>query len=289
MKILVFGSTGMAGHVITLYLSEQGYDVTAFTRRPFHFVKNIIGDIRDTDLVKATIETGDYDVIINAIGILNYEAELDKANAVFINSFIPHLLAELTKNAKTKVIHMSTDCVFSGETGRYIESSFKDGTTFYDRTKALGEIENNKDLTFRNSIIGPDMSPLGKGLFNWFMLQHDQINGYTHVIWTGVTTLTLAKAMEAAIRQKLAGMYNLVNNKPISKYQLLSLFNEYFRSNQLIILPSECIKVDKSLINTRKDFDFQIPDYEVMLIEMREWMLQHQYLYSHYRLTSNKT
>ena len=94
---------------------------------------------------------------------------------------------------------MSTDCVFSGKTGWYSETSSRDGETFYDRSKALGELENNKDLTFRNSIIGPDLNKNGIGLFNWFMKQEGQIYGFTKAIWTGVTTLTLAKAMERCV------------------------------------------------------------------------------------------
>ena len=101
---------------------------------------------------------------------------------------------------------MSTDCVFSGKTGGYDESSLRDGETFYDRSKALGELENQKDLTFRNSIIGPDLNEEGIGLFNWFMKQTGEINGYTKAMWTGVTTLTLAKAMESAVQQGLTGL-----------------------------------------------------------------------------------
>src|SRR5699024_1115052 len=108
---------------------------------------------------------------------------------------------------KTKIIHMSTDCVFSGKIGNYKEDSLRDGETFYDRSKALGELDNQKDLTFRNSIIGPDINENGIGLFNWFMKQEGSINGYSKAIWTGVTTLTLAKAMDSALKEDLVGIY----------------------------------------------------------------------------------
>lgn len=282
MKILVLGATGMAGHTIAIYLKEQGHDVTAFSRRKFEYCENIIGDVKDFPTLKKIIKEGEYDAIINAIGILNQDAEDDKSLAVLLNSYLPHYLSETTKDTKTKVLHMSTDCVFSGKKGGYSETSFRDGETFYDRSKALGELENNKDLTFRNSIIGPDLNEEGIGLFNWFMKQEDQIKGFTKAIWTGVTTLTLAKAMERALQENLTGLYNLVNNETISKFELLKLFNTHCRKNSIDILSDDRISVDKSLINKRDDFSFVVPTYEEMIIEMKEWIQSHPEIYSHY-------
>lgn len=282
MKVLVLGATGMAGHTVSIYFKEAGYDVTAFNRRNFEYCNNIIGDVTNFDSLKSVIREGNYDAVINAIGILNQDAEDNKLMAVLLNSCLPHYLSDITKKMKTKIIHMSTDCVFSGKTGGYMETSFKDGETFYDRTKALGEIENDKDLTFRNSIIGPDLDKDGIGLFNWFMKQGGQINGFTKAIWTGVTTLTLAKAMERALKENLTGLYNLVNNETISKFELLKLFNKHMKNNAIIILPSEKISVDKSLINTRNDFSYIVSSYENMVIEMKEWIENHKELYPHY-------
>jgi dTDP-4-dehydrorhamnose reductase len=282
MKVLVLGATGMAGHVISIYFQESGHDVTAFSRGKFEHCKNINGDITDFEILKKIVASGQYDAIINAIGVLNQDAENNKTSAILLNSYLPHFLSELTRNTKTRVVHMSTDCVFSGKSGGYSETSFKDGDTFYDRTKALGELVNNKDLNFRNSIIGPDMRESGIGLFNWFMKQEGQINGYSKAIWTGVTTLTLAKAMERALSENLTGLYNLVNNDTISKYELLVLFNKYMKDNQIEILPSDSVSLDKSLINNRKDFSFSVPSYETMIVEMKEWIDNHKYLYPHY-------
>ncbi len=282
MKILVLGATGMAGHMIAIYLKEAGHEVIAFSRREFKYCDNIIGDIRDFDFLRKVIEEDNYDAVINAIGILNQEAEDKKSMAVLLNSYLPHYLSDITKDTKKRVIHMSTDCVFSGETGGYTETSFRDGETFYDRSKSLGELENNKDLTFRNSIIGPDMNFKGIGLFNWFMKQDGQINGFTKAIWTGVTTLTLAKAMEQALKENLTGLYNLVNNENISKFELLKLFNKYMKENKSGILPSDKLSLDKSLINSRKDFSFKVPSYEDMVAEMEEWIENHKELYPHY-------
>jgi len=282
MKILVLGATGMAGHTIAIYLSEAGHEVVGFSRTKINYCENINGDITDFDNTKKIITEGNFDAIINAIGILNEDAERHKAEAVLVNSYLPHFLSETTKNMRTKIIQMSTDCVFSGKSGSYTESSLKDGELFYDKTKALGELDNDIDLTFRNSIIGPDMNEKGIGLFNWFMKQKGQINGFDKAIWTGVTTLTLAKAIQQALIEDLCGIYNLVNNKTITKYELLRLLSKHCKENQLEIRPTACLVLDKSLINTRKDFSFIVPSYETMIIEMKDWIDKHRTLYPHY-------
>ena len=282
MKILVLGASGMAGHIITLYFKERGYDVTGFTRRPIPYCKNILGDALSVDDVRNAILGDDYDVVINCIGILNQYAEENKGNAAFLNGYLPHFIADTLRDKKTKLIHMSTDCVFAGNTGPYYEDSLQDGRIFYDRSKALGEVNDNKNLTFRNSIVGPDPNERGIGLFNWFMKQGGPIGGYTGAIWTGVTTYTLAKAMEQAIQENLCGLYNLVNNQSINKFDLLQLFNKYFRNGAVEIQPNDKLQLDKSLRCTRTDFSFVVPSYEQQVKEMKEWVDAHPELYPHY-------
>lgn len=282
MKILVLGASGMAGHTVTLYFKEQGYEVHAFARRPFPYCKWIQGDAFDIENLKAIVTTGRYDVVINCIGLLNQFAESAPEKAIYINSYLPHLIVSWLKDTSTRFIQMSTDCVFAGNTGPYDEDSFPDGKSYYDRTKALGEVNDEKNLTFRNSIIGPDINEKGIGLFHWFMQQNGSINGFTKAIWTGVTTLTLAKAMECAIRTDLSGLYNLVNNYSINKYDLLCLFNQYFRNNELIINQSDKLVLDKTLLCKRTDFDFVVPSYEQMIIEMKEWVDNHKEIYPLY-------
>lgn len=287
MKFLVLGATGMAGHTISIYLQEQGHDVTTFSKTPFSFCKNIIGDAMDQVLITSLVREGDYDSVINCIGLLNQDCDREPVKAVYLNSYLPHLIANSLIDKKTKFIHMSTDCVFSGKKGCYSEESFPDGETFYDRTKALGElattkIDEGKNLTFRNSIVGPDMKKQGIGLFNWFMKQNGAISGYSRAMWTGVTTLVLAKAMEKATELNLTGIYNLVNNQSISKYDLLVLFNKHMRDENVIIQSSDVVNLDKSLVNSRKDFSFKVPTYEQMIKEMKEWICNHKKLYPHY-------
>mgnify|MGYP001834254771 FL=1 len=232
--------------------------------------------------VKIAIFSDNFDVVINAIGVLNQNAEDHKSMAVMLNGYLPHFIADTLRESKTKLIHMSTDCVFAGNTGPYYEDSFPDGMIFYDRSKAIGEVNDDKNLTFRNSIIGPDINEKGIGLFNWFMKQEDSINGFTGAIWTGVTTLTLAKAMEEAVKQNLTGLYNLVNNESISKFDLCILFNKYFRNGRIIINPSDKLQLDKSLRHRRTDFSFVVPSYEQQIKEMADWVNTHKEFYPHY-------
>ena len=284
MKILVLGSFGMAGHLITLYFKKHGYDVTAYSMRPFPYCNNIVGNALDTEHFKGVLLSSDWDVVINCIGILNQAAEDNQSVAVYLNSYLPHLIADTLRDRKTKLVHMSTDCVFAGNTGPYYEDSLRDGLTFYDRSKALGEVVDYKNLTFRNSIVGPDPNENGIGLFNWFMKQNGTIKGFTGAMWTGVTTLTLAKAMEQGMRENLTGIYNLVNNESISKYNLLKLFNHYFKNDKLDILPNDSVHLDKSLRHKRDDFSFVVPSYEQQIKEMYDWCIENKELYKHYKL-----
>lgn len=282
MKILVLGANGMAGHTISYYFIEKGHETTTFSVTPVSFGKNVVGNALDRDFFNSLLLSDDFDAVINCIGLLVKDCENFPDKAVYLNSYLPHFAAQVLKTRKAKFIHMSTDCVFQGNSGPYHENSFPDGDLFYDRTKALGEINDSKNLTFRNSIIGPDIHFEGTGLFNWFMNQNDEINGFTRAIWTGVTTITLAKAMEKAIETDLTGLKNLVNNKNISKFELLLLFNKYFKDGRLTIHRKDDLSVDKTLFTKRDDFDFVVPSYEQMIIEMKEWVYNRKEIYPHY-------
>lgn len=274
----------MAGHMIASYLQEQGHTIDGFSRRPCSLFKTINGDARDFELLKRVISQGHYSYIINCIGILNQFAERNQADAVLINSYLPHFLKKVTMQMETRIIHLSTDCIFSGNKGEYKEQDYPDGTSFYDRTKALGELNDDKNLTFRNSIVGPDLNRNGIGLFNWFMQQQKEISGYTKAIWTGVTTLTLAHAIEKAAMENLTGVYHLVGKQSINKYRLLTLFNQYCRKKPIKIISVDGLVLDKSLVNTRTDFSFGVPTYSTMVEQMSLWIACHADLYSHYEI-----
>jgi dTDP-4-dehydrorhamnose reductase len=227
-------------------------------------------------ILKNLIEncSSNFDYIINSVGILNKTAEDNPDRAILINSYLPHFLEKVTENHKTKIIHISTDCVFSGKKGAYVETDLRDGIGFYAQTKALGELINNKDLTIRTSIVGPDLNKTGIGLFNWFIKQNGSVNGYTKAFWSGVTTIQLAKSIKEIINLNIpiTGLMHLTNNDKISKYNLLILFKKIFELNNIDVEESHTYEVDKSLINTRNDYFINIPSYEQMIIEMKEWI-----------------
>ena len=285
MRFLVLGCNGMAGHMISIYLQEQGHDVIGFARRESKIVKTITGDVTDFGSLTDIIKNGKFDSIINCIGILNQFAEKDHAGAVLINGYLPHFLAKATIDMDTQIIQMSTDCVYSGKTGGYTEKSLPDGVTFYGRTKAIGELNDGKNVTLRNSIVGPDINKNGIGLLNWFMQQNGTVQGFTGALWTGQTTLQLAKTMEVAAKNRVFGLYNMVPDSNISKYDLLKLFNKYIRKKKLEIVPKDGFVADKTLIRTNfNDFSYQIPDYETMVKELGDWMRKHKSLYPQYDL-----
>ena len=285
MKFLVLGCNGMAGHMLSLYLKEGGYEVDGFARKESPFIHTVLGDARDTGLLRNIIEKGNYRAVINCIGVLNKFAELNHEAAVFLNSYIPQFLAKITEKSATQIIHISTDCVFSGSRGCYTESDFPDGKLFYDRSKALGELDNEKDITFRMSIVGPDANEKGIGLINWFMQQQGKVKGYKNAMWTGQTTLQLAKTIEHAARQRVHGLYNMVPEDKISKYDMLVLFNQYLRSKPIEIEPEENFRTDKSLKRTNYGlFSYRIPEHEQQIRELGTWMRAHKELYPHYGL-----
>lgn len=282
MKVLVLGAGGMAGHVIATYLREKSYTVDTLSANNKLDDNTLLIDVTDSSKLKLFLSNNSYDVVINCIGILVKQSEDRKDLAVSLNSYLPHFLEEFYKNSRTKIIHLSTDCVFSGKNAPYTEKSQYDGDIFYDRSKALGEIINSKDLTFRMSIIGPDMQQKGIGLFNWFYTQKGNINGYTGSIWNGITTIQLAKGIDEAIKQNICGLYHLVPPTNITKYDLLRLFGDIFHRTNINVLPVDGISQDKTLINTRTDFKFSIPSYKDMVEEMKKWISDHRVLYKHY-------
>lgn len=277
MKLLVIGGDGMLGHVVNTYFTEQGHEVRATSRGEhgdyqFDATKNL-------EDIEKYIDDCRPEVVINCIGILTKAAEEDKPLAVLVNSYLPHYVGALCTTKNTKFIHVSTDCVFDGkEDGGYTEDSFRTATDFYGRSKGLGEFNDESNLTLRTSIVGPDKNPNGTGLFQWFMNQEGETNGFDKVIWTGVTTIQLAKAMEKAIANNLSGLRHVVNNEKIDKYDLLTLFKKHFNKN-ITINPESDYVSDKSLIRTT-DFDFEVPSYDQMVEEMADWVTEHEELYS---------
>jgi dTDP-4-dehydrorhamnose reductase len=283
LKVLVLGSTGLIGHKVFNYLSILNkYDLYNVSFRKKLNDKTIICDARNNKKFINTIKLISPDIIINCIGILINGANLNPENAIYLNAYMPHMLMNLSDEINSKLIHISTDCVFSGEKKTpYNEFDFKDGKDTYAKTKGLGEIINDRHLTLRTSVIGPELKTNGEELFHWFINQNKEINGFTKAIWSGVTTLVLARAVDWAINNKINGLYHITNNKAIDKYSLLLLIKKYTRKD-IIINPFEGKIINKSFIDTRKLIDFEIPSYDQMVKEMIDNIKFNKIIYTHY-------
>lgn len=284
-KVLILGSAGMAGHVIKNYLNNftELFNIYDVARSELHNKPTHLLDITDFNGLNKILNSIKPDCVINCIGILNQTAEDNPDLAILINSYLPHFLEKITKDTECKIIHISTDCVFSGLKGSYVESDFKDGIGFYAQSKAIGEIENIKDLTIRTSIIGPELNESGIGLLNWFLKQKNEINGYEFAYWSGVTTLELAKFIFFVLTSSfdLNGIFHLTNNEKIDKFRLLNIFQSSFKIKDLKIIPSSKYIIDKSFINTNKDVDFSVSSYIEMISEIRDYILEHKSLYQY--------
>jgi dTDP-4-dehydrorhamnose reductase len=276
MKVLVLGKTGMAGHIVYEYLKSSGkFDVFGTSRKENDGVQvDVLGDYKILESEAAR----SFDYVINCIGTLIKESQQYPTRAILVNAWFPHYLEECFKNTSTRILHISTDCIYSGRSGFYNERAVPDETNFYGRSKALGEIINGKDLTLRTSIIGPELKN-GEGLFHWFMSlkEGEEINGYTNVFWNGITTLDLAKAIERIMLEgkNLVGLYHLVPRIAISKCNLLEIMNQVFE-RKIVIKPFRLPKSsNKVLMDTRNEFKFMFMDYHDTLVALRQWIRQH--------------
>jgi len=279
-KLLLLGATGMAGHIAYYYLNATGnYKITNVVFKNKLTEDSIILDITNKSATEKFIRDIKPDIILNCVGILIKGSQLYPDNAIYINAYFPHLLERLAAEVNAKLIHISTDCVFSGIKGSYSETDIRDADDTYGKSKGLGEVINDKDLTIRTSIIGPEIKENGEGLFHWFMHQKGEINGYMEAYWGGVTTLELAKAINVAIEENITGLVHLTNGDKISKYELLRLFKEVWKRDNITVKPYNGKSVDKSLIKSEK-FMFEVSTYKQMLIDQFDWMKDYGYLYS---------
>jgi dTDP-4-dehydrorhamnose reductase len=273
MKILVVGSNGMAGHIITKFLKGQGYTVSTAAKHNADYRL----DVEETSITQRFFEEikNEYDFIINCIGLLVKDSIERPDRAAIINAWLPHAIETAVRNTNTKLIHLSTDCVFDGKKGDYVENDIHTEMNAYGSSKSLGEINNSKDITFRMSIIGTEIKESGTGLLNWVLKNNDkELPGWENAWWNGITTLQLAKCIDQYINSPtINGVYHLVNNNnKINKYDLLCKINEIFKLEKLIIKTVGPKPVNKILIDTRNLISFNIPDYNTQLTELRDFV-----------------
>ena len=257
MRVLILGVTGMLGNAMFRVLSEDS-SLTVFgsarsdsaTR---HFKENlhqqiVCGvDVEHYDSVVRLFGNVRPDVVINCIGLVKQVSDVENPlQAIPINTLLPHRLAALCKVVGARLVHISTDCVFSGAKGNYQETDFPDANDLYGRSKFLGEVDYPNSITLRTSIIGHELS--GKrSLIGWFLEQHGPVKGYTRAIFSGLPTVELSRVVRDVVlsHPKLSGLYH-VAALPISKYELLKLVANLY-GKTIEILPDDKLEIDRSL------------------------------------------
>jgi dTDP-4-dehydrorhamnose reductase len=279
-RILILGGAGMLGHKLC-QLYRREFDawctVRSQPRGPEGF------EIWDRDRMIAGVDAVDFDsvaraiadvkpeVVINCIGIIKQlKAAKDPIVSLSINSLFPHRLAILCRAAGARMIHISTDCVFSGRKGNYTEDDVSDAEDLYGRTKYLGEAGYPGCLTLRTSIIGRELHSTS-GLIDWFLSNRGgKVRGYRKAIYTGFTTQALAKIIAEIIvdHPELSGLLQ-VSSEPINKYDLLRLVNEIYGAG-IDIEPDDAFVCDRSLNSARfrAAVNFQPPTWPEMIVEM---------------------
>jgi dTDP-4-dehydrorhamnose reductase len=283
-RVLVLGATGLIGHQVFNYLDGlDEYELLNFTFRTKLNESSILVDARDEVALTRSIKDNKPDIIINCIGILIGGASKNQENAIFLNAYLPHCLLRIAESINAKLVHISTDCVFSGNKGQYVESDVKDGEGVYPKTKGLGEIIQDKHLTIRTSVIGPELKQDGEELFHWFMSQNGSINGYTESIWSGVSTLELAKAVGWGIKNKISGLYHITNGSSINKYELLSLLKKHTGKDiDIVKVPGRV--TNKSFLDTRLEINYRIPSYDAMVKDITQLIKNNRQLYKQYEI-----
>ena len=263
----------MLGHVLLNKLNKnKSFEVYDITRNKEERINNFDCDVTNFNSLFEIIKEIKPKYIINCIGVLIKGSTQDPSNAILINALLPHKLAQFSKDINARFIHISTDCVFDGSKGNYIETNNKTAQDIYGLSKSLGEINDDINLTLRTSIIGPELKNNGEGLFSWFINQKGEVNGFNESIWGGVTTLVLSDIIIKSINENYTGIVHVTNGKPISKFDLLSLIKDKFELNNIDLKKISGKKSDKSL-NTKYDY-FNVPSYEQMIIDMYKYCLK---------------
>lgn len=286
LKVLVLGANGMLGSAMMRELARTpnieciGTVRLASTalltlEKTARLIANI--DATQTKQLEFVFDQVQPDVVINCIGLVKQDpVSEDPLMAVSINALLPHQLAALCKKSGARLIHLSTDCVFSGDRGNYVESDFADASDLYGRSKWLGEVNYPHALTIRTSIIGHELAGI-QGLLEWFLSQQEQCQGYTRAIFSGLPTSVLASLICKKVlpNTNLSGVYH-VSSSPISKYNLLKLIaSEYGKAIEIV--PNEDVVIDRSLNSERfsKAVQWVAPNWESLIKEMHTDKVQY--------------
>jgi dTDP-4-dehydrorhamnose reductase len=295
MRILILGGDGMLGHRLLMHLQQQEHDVRVTLRQQladyyyaqyglFTQENSYTGvEVRDMGRLLEVMADFHPEAVVNAVGIIKQRGEAKEAiPSLEINSILPHRLALLCNATGARLVHMSTDCVFSGCRGNYTEDDVADAEDLYGRTKLLGEVSQPGCVTLRTSIIGLELSRKKKkktGLIEWFLAQRGEIRGFTKAVYTGLTTAEMSRVIERVLLEhpELSGLWQ-VASAPINKYDLLVRFSEVLGRRDIEIIPDDAVKIDRSLVPVafEKATGYSAPGWDEMLEELGAEVHQRQ-------------
>lgn len=257
MRIMVLGATGMLGNAMVRVLSEKAsWEVFGTVRSggASNFFSDKIAkrlvtgvDVENPDALVKVFAKVRPDVVINCVGLIKQLAGAeDPLQAIPINALLPHRLAGFCDLSGARLVHMSTDCVFAGDRGSYREEDLSDAKDTYGKSKFLGEVSYPHTITLRTSIIGHELQS-SHGLIDWFLSQHQQCQGFTRAIFSGLPTVVLAQIIRDTVipRSELSGLFHIAS-KPISKYDLLNLVATVY-GKSIEIIPDDALVLDRSL------------------------------------------
>jgi len=270
-RVIIFGSNGMLGRYLTKYLGSK-YDVVPLTRKEYDVLND---NINLSDILIKYIDTTKDNVVINAIGLIpqaskNYK--IDDKMYIKINSVFPHLLACICEKYNVKMIHSTTDCVFDGQKGNYVETDYHDANSIYGITKSTGEPSNC--TVIRTSIIGEEIDNQ-RSLLEWVKSNiNNEINGYNNHYWNGITCLQYAKIIDTMISNNILwkGVRHIFSPKSVSKYDLVNMINNIYDLNIKINKYNDTIMCDRTL-NTIYDKLFDIPQLNTQIEELSKFSL----------------
>jgi len=280
MRILILGGAGMLGHQLLNFLSPRHHvkvtlhqNLSAYDQYRLFTEDNAYGgiDVRCMESLMEVVAEFRPQAIINSVGIVKQRPEAKESlPSLEINALLPHRLATLCRLAGARLVHLSTDCVFNGRKGKYLETDIPDAEDLYGRTKLLGEVDYLDCLTLRTSIIGRELTR-HTSLLDWFLSQTGTVKGYTRAIYSGFTTQEMSRIIEKILLEypRATGIYH-VSSDPISKYELLQLIREKLGC-PIEIVPDEDFSCDRSLDSSRfrAEFNYSPPSWNDMIEELR--------------------
>lgn len=280
MKVLVFGADGMIGSTMIRVIAEnndlQVYGTlrtdTAKNYFPAYISDNLLSGINaeNQDTLLKVFEEVNPDVVINCIGVTKHlTCSQDPLISILLNALLPHRLEKICNISGARLIHISTDCVFSGKKGGYTEDDIADANDIYGKTKYLGEVNNTSSITLRTSTIGHELKTR-RGLLEWFLSQENSCKGYANAIFSGLPTIILARIIRDIVIQRndLYGLYH-ISGPPISKYELLKIIAKIYKKPINIEYNDE-LCIDRSLNSDRfkKITGYEPPDWMELIETM---------------------